>query len=99
MNVAIVDNVGQYLGLPPSSVPPLPPRYHRWPLGTHWTLLVVRPGAYLDSLADTNTVTQLPQTREVVEIPNIIHSLQKKGYLPLAPPRLASYSDSSEEVR
>ena len=59
MNVAIVDNVRQYLGLPPS---PLSPRYHRWPRGTHWTLLVVRPGAYLDSLEDTNTVTQLPQT-------------------------------------
>ena len=73
---------------PPSSVPPLPPRYHRWPLGTHWTLLVVRPGAYLDSLADTNTVTQLPQTRELAEIvPYIIHSIQKRGYLP----RTATY--------
>ena len=38
---------------------PRPPRYHLRPPGTHWTLLVVRPGAYLDIPADTNTVTQL----------------------------------------
>ena len=70
MNVAIVDNVRQYLGLPPS---PLSPRYHRWPPGTHWTLLVVRPGAHLDSLEDTNTVTQLPQTGHEI-VPHIATS-------------------------